>query len=200
MSKRKGAVKVSVYQKPKKDNVYCGDSYFYKETDNEFLCVLVDGLGSGEEAQESAEIVINIIKENIHVTVDSLIKHSNRQLFGKRGVVLGILKLDFKAQIYTYSSIGNIGIMTVTNTKKERNIPKSGYLSGYKRPFKVIRKNLEPEMTFFMFSDGVLDKELSQDYFITQNVTKVTEMYAAQSKEKRDDDTTLIAMHYEEVE
>src|SRR5690625_4795430 len=118
-------VQVAVYQKAKSNNYYCGDSYFYTETENEFVCALADGLGSGEFAKESSQAVIDIIRNNINATVEQLVKKSNEQLVGKRGVVLGILKINFEAQSYSFSSIGNIGIMTITNCKKKkRNIPK----------------------------------------------------------------------------
>jgi len=190
-------VDVSVFQKPKKGNFHCGDSYFYTETENEFICALADGLGSGEFAKESSQIVIDIIKSNVHSTVEQLVKTCNTQLLGKRGVVLGILKLDFQTRVSTFSSIGNIGIMYITNDKKKkRNIPNSGYLAGFKRPFKVMNQKLEKDMNFIMFSDGVLDKELSQCFFANEDVDSITKSYELMSEKDRHDDTTLIAIRY----
>ncbi|MFC4025318.1 protein phosphatase 2C domain-containing protein [Oceanobacillus longus] len=190
-------VEVSVYQKPKKGNYQCGDSYFYTETENEFVCVIADGLGSGEFAKESSQIVIDIIKSNIHATVEQLVKVCNSQLLGKRGVVVGILKLDFKNHISSFSSIGNIGIMSITEEKlKKRNIPVGGYLAGHHRAFKVMKQKLESNMNFIMFSDGVQDKELSQCFFTNKSVESITKTYEQLSDKIRMDDTTLIAMRY----
>lgn len=111
-------VEVSVFQKAKKGNYLCGDSYFYIETENEFVCALADGLGSGEFAKESSQIVIDIIRNNIGATVEELVKICNAKLMGKRGVVLGILRMDYRTQISGFSSIGNIGIMSITKDKK----------------------------------------------------------------------------------
>lgn len=191
-------VLVSVFQKPKQGNTYCGDSYFYNETEDQFICAIADGLGSGEFAMESSQAVIDIIKENNHVSVEELVEKSNEILFGKRGVVLGILKIDFKAKAYSFSSIGNIGIMTVSDEKvKKRNIPNSGYLAGYKRPIKVVNYNLQKGTNFIMFSDGVRDKELSQCFFTNKDVSSITNSYEITSDQQRKDDTTLIAMRYE---
>ncbi|OZU89202.1 indirect negative regulator of sigma-B activity [Virgibacillus indicus] len=190
-------VDVSVFQKAKKGNYYCGDSYFYNETQDEFICAIADGLGSGEFAKESSQIVIDIIRSNIYATVEQLVKKCNEKLFGKRGVVLGILKLNFKKQMYSFSSIGNIGVMTVTkNQKKKRNIPNAGYLAGYHRPFKVVEEKLEPATNFIMFSDGVSDKELSQNYLMRKNVQDATKAFEMTSAQIREDDTTLIVMRY----
>ncbi|WP_249872728.1 protein phosphatase 2C domain-containing protein [Oceanobacillus saliphilus] len=190
-------VEVSVFQKPKKGNYECGDSYFYTETDNEFVCAIADGLGSGEFAKESSQIVIDIIKSNIHATVEQLVKVCNSQLQGKRGAVLGILKLDFNAKTSSFSSIGNIGIMSITdNQEKKRNIPNSGYLAGFHRTFKVMKHQLEPNTNFIMFSDGVMDKELSQYFFTNKSMESITKTYEQTSEKVRVDDTTLIAMRY----
>ena len=190
-------VEVSVFQKAKKGNYLCGDSYFYTETENEFVCALADGLGSGEFAKESSQIVINIIRDNIGATVEELVKICNARLMGKRGVVLGILRMDYRTKISAFSSIGNIGIMSITtDRKKKRTIPNAGYLAGYHRPFKVMTQKLEPGMTFVIFSDGVLDKELSQHFFMNKDVRCITKAYEQTSDKIRMDDTTLIAVRY----
>ncbi|CDQ40898.1 MULTISPECIES: SpoIIE family protein phosphatase [Virgibacillus] len=190
-------VQVSVFQQAKEGNYYCGDSYFYKETDKEFVCAVADGLGSGEYAKESSQIVIDIIKQNMHTSIEGIIKECNKQLQGKRGVVIGILKIDFQSNMYSFSSIGNIGILTVNDKqKKKRNIPNAGYLAGYHRPFKIIREKLEEDMMFIMFSDGVTDKDLSQRYIMTEDVNEITQTFEYVSDSSRKDDTTLIAMHF----
>lgn len=192
-------VETAVFQKAKQDQHYCGDSYFYTETDNEYVCALADGLGSGEFARESSEIVIGIIRDNIDATIEQLIKKCNQQLIGKRGAVIGILRIDFKSHQYSFSSIGNIGILTITdNGKKKRNIPNNGYLAGYHRPFKVVTDKLRPMMRFILFSDGVTDKDLSHRFLLNKDVYHVVQTFADYTDGVvRSDDTTLIAIQYQ---
>lgn len=197
MSNSETKVDVSIFQRAKKGQYYCGDSYFYKETDNEFVCALADGLGSGEYAKESSQIVIDIIKNNADATVEQIIKKCNDQLTGKRGVVIGILKIDFERRNYSFSSIGNIGIMTIPkNGRKRRNIPNAGYLAGYHKRFKVVTHELEDEMNFIMFSDGVTDNDLQQAFLLNREVDQITRLFEHRNTEARNDDTTLIAIHY----
>ncbi|WP_246206705.1 protein phosphatase 2C domain-containing protein [Virgibacillus ihumii] len=199
MTDQRKKVDVAVYQKAKKGQYYCGDSYFYTETENEFVCVLADGLGSGEFAMESSRIVTEIIRSNIHTTVEQLIKRCNEQLSGKRGVVIGILKMDFLSKRYSFSSIGNIGVLTIPKSgKKKRNIPNAGYLAGYHRSFKVVTDKLDAEMNFIMFSDGVSDTDLSKGMFLNTDVHQIVIDYENIVGGSRYDDTTLIAIRYDE--
>ncbi len=198
MEKENKRVNLSVFQKAKKGNYYCGDSYFYKETDNAFLCALADGLGSGEMARESSKAVMEVIEENPELTVEPLVKKCNEVLVGKRGVVLGILRIDFNALTYSYSSIGNIGVITVDpDGVRNRNIPLAGYLSGYPRSLRITHGKVQKGMVFLMFSDGVNDRRLSSKFTRSKGVEQITEHYKDLYGQSRDDDTTLIAIEYE---
>ncbi|WP_186576333.1 protein phosphatase 2C domain-containing protein [Aquibacillus kalidii] len=188
-------MEVSVYQKAKKGNYYCGDSYFYQETENEFICALADGLGSGEYARESSQAVMSIIENNIHSSVEQIVKECNKSLLGKRGVVLGVLKVDFQTMEYAFSSIGNIGIMSIaSNNEKKRNIPNSGYIGGVPRPVKVLNGRITDDLIFVMFSDGVSSRDLSAKYFLGKDVHAITESFSSLVGINENDDTTLIAM------
>lgn len=191
-------MQIAIHQIAKKGNYHCGDSYFYTRTDNEFICAIADGLGSGEYASESAQAVTGVVRDNINASVEQLVKRCNEKLQGKRGVVLGILKLHFEPETYSYSSIGNIGMMTVSKQgKKKRNIPNPGYLAGYKRSFRIMEEKLEKDMKFYMFSDGVKDAQLSDPLFRHKNVHEVIKRYTQLYEDKRDDDTTLIGIYYQ---
>ncbi|SER38369.1 negative regulator of sigma-B (phosphoserine phosphatase) [Gracilibacillus ureilyticus] len=190
-------VEVSVFQKAKRGNYYCGDSYFYEEQGGTFICALADGLGSGEYAKESSQIVVDTIKENSDIPIKTLLHKCNQKLIGKRGVVLGILQIDLMKMKYYYSSIGNIGLMTITpNSIRKRNIPQPGYLSGYDRPFKVLTGTVEQDMIFMMFSDGITAKEVSNPHFLHREVQHITDTFSYLYQQKLDDDATLIAMKY----
>ncbi|WP_040983634.1 SpoIIE family protein phosphatase [Oceanobacillus jeddahense] len=190
-------VDVSVYQKSKKGNHFCGDSYFFIEEDQMFLGVLADGLGSGEIAKESSQAVIDIVQQHKYKTVKQIIDLCNKQLIGMRGAVMGILKIDFVDQTFTFSSIGNIGIIILEKgCKKKRNIPSSGYLGSRYRGVKVMTEKLSEGTNFIVFSDGVKDKELSEYYFKDYKVERITDAYAQYSDSARQDDTTLMAIRY----
>ncbi|SEN81942.1 negative regulator of sigma-B (phosphoserine phosphatase) [Amphibacillus marinus] len=190
-------VSVAVYQRAKQGNYYCGDSYYYYENDDFFICALADGLGSGELARESSQAVMDTIRTNPYRDTKSMVKASNEALVGKRGVVLGVLRLDYRNKQYTYASIGNIGLMTIrADTVKKRTIPISGYLGVYARPLKEVQEPLEQGTKFALFSDGVISRDLTYKLFQKENVADITEAFAAKMSNEREDDTTLIVIKY----
>lgn len=192
-------VRTAVFQKPKKGNYTCGDSYFFEETEDGFLCAIADGLGSGDMAKESSQIAIDEIKKLKDSPPEEILRNINSALTGKRGVVIGILKLNFNQGTFSFLSVGNIGLIAINaDHQKYRYISNAGYLAGYQRSFKFEEKKLELDMNFILFSDGVTERELSKEYMKGSNVDDLVTLYSHLSDEVRKDDTTLIAMHYEE--
>src|SRR5699024_6313568 len=103
----------------------------------------------------------------------------------------------FTAETYTFSSIGNIGVLTISpDQKRKRNIPNAGYLAGYEREFKVVEEILEDDMNFVLFSDGVTDADLSQPFMLYKDVHEIKKQYAQSCNKAKDDNTTLIVMRY----
>ncbi|GAB4074253.1 phosphoserine phosphatase RsbX [Barrientosiimonas marina] len=192
-------VETAVFQRNKKNQNCCGDSYFYTVTDDEYVCALADGLGSGEYARESSETVITIIQEHLQATVEQLLQKCNKQLAGKRGAVVGILRIDFRTQQYSFSSIGNIGVLAIPEDgKKKRNIPDHGYLGSHRQSFKVLHEPMTARMNFILFSDGVTDRDLSRRFLLNPDVHQVVQTFAHYTDERTClDDTTLIAIRYD---
>lgn len=148
-------VKVVKYQTAKGGQAVCGDSYFYHTTDQYFICVLADGLGSGVHANEASMAVSQVIENNHHLDVETLMKLSNDSLSSKRGAAVGIVKIDFDAKELTYSCVGNIRFFFYGDSEKLiYPMPVSGYLSGKRQVFKAQRFKYQNEIKFLMFSDG----------------------------------------------
>src|SRR5690625_796516 len=115
-------VNVAVYERAKGTNITSGDSYFYQEADDTFICAIADGLGSGQFAKESSEIVIDTIKNNPDLSDRELAHLCSEQLVGRRGVVLGVLRLDYQDKTFAYSSIGKRGQVNLPQEQDKRGM------------------------------------------------------------------------------
>lgn len=149
-------VKVYAYQLAKEGKSYCGDSYYYTATDEYFLCVLADGLGSGQYAFEASFAVAEAVKNNADKDVDSLMKHCNEVLVQKRGAAVAVLKVNLKEKEFAYSCVGNIRFYLYTPSGKlTYPIPVTGYLSGRPQTFRTQCFPYEPGSKFLLHSDGL---------------------------------------------
>ncbi|MGM8216626.1 SpoIIE family protein phosphatase [Bacillaceae bacterium W0354] len=195
MIERKEKVEVATFQKAKHNNNCSGDSFYYIEQEHFFLCALADGLGSGVDAKKSSDAVIEVVKRNIHDSLDVILEKCNEALIGnsKRGAVVGLLRIDYKHHSYSYASIGNVGIIASSNDRYKRNLPVTGYLPSIRRNFYVHEDTLLPQTTFLMFSDGINERGLKKKFNEWQSI-KDTINYLQQMTSN--DDATMIAMKY----
>lgn len=87
--------------------IECGDQCFIKESDDNILLAVMDGLGHGEEAAYAAKIATQILDFNSNEPLETLVKLCNQALIKTRGVAMTILRTDSN-YILTYIAIGNV--------------------------------------------------------------------------------------------
>jgi len=148
-------VHVFAYQTIKKGKMLCGDSYFFTSTDQYFICVLADGLGSGEFANEASVAVINVIEEFHDAPVEELMELCNKVLVKKRGAAVCVFKVNYESKNIIYSSVGNIRFFLYSPTGKlTYPLPVTGYLSGRPQTYHTQCFTYEANSKFLVFSDG----------------------------------------------
>lgn len=150
-------IEVVVSQSSKNGMVYCGDDYFFLHTKEYFVCVLADGLGSGKNAYDSSHAVIEEVKRNHELDVESLMAVCNQVLVDKRGAAVSILKIFYDKNEFVYSSVGNIRffLYNPSDDKLVYPLPVTGYLSGRKQKYRTQRYKYEPNAKFILHSDGL---------------------------------------------
>lgn len=185
-------VHVLSYQTSKKGKDLCGDSFFYTSTEDYFLCVLADGLGSGEYANEASKAVIDVIRENHSLSVEELMELSNQILIKKRGAAVCIFKVDYSSQTFVYSCVGNIRFFLYSPSGKlTYPLPVTGYLSGRPQQYHTQSFIYEENAKFLVFSDGFNIqgiKNLLKGYLPINSIAdKIIDNY-----HNLDDDSTFI--------
>lgn len=88
-------VQTLVYQLNKEGKSICGDSFFMKANEEELVCAVADGLGSGSLANESSSAIKDIVETYADEDVESIIERCNQAMKNKRGATASILKNQF---------------------------------------------------------------------------------------------------------
>ncbi|WP_019244116.1 MULTISPECIES: PP2C family serine/threonine-protein phosphatase [Bacillus] len=186
-------LELSIKQVAKNDAPFCGDSYFYIIEEDYFICVLADGLGSGEFAYESSQSVIDVVKEYHQLELETLLDKCNRVLINKRGAAVAILKVYFNKQQFQYISVGNIRffLLQPSSDKLIFPPPTSGFLSGRAMKFQCKTFQYEPFSQFILYSDGLELKEI-KTYLNRRNSIKQITNVIWNANVGQSDDTTLL--------
>lgn len=146
------------FQTAKESNLLCGDSFYLTLTEDYFLCVLADGLGSGKYAYEASQAAVSVVRSNPEENVDTLMDFCNKVLLKKRGAAVAILKVDFKQKEFEYSCVGNIRFyLYPPDGKLVYPMPVTGYLSGKPQKYRTHKYTYEPNSKFLIHSDGFVN-------------------------------------------
>ncbi|KGA96208.1 indirect negative regulator of sigma-B activity [Alkalihalobacillus alcalophilus ATCC 27647 = CGMCC 1.3604] len=149
-------LEVAAFQQAKENMAYCGDGHLVITEEDYAVCAVVDGLGSGKGAYESADVVIKEVERNHHLSPNDIVNACNKRLLGKRGAVITLMKIDFKHNVVYYSNYGNVSfVLYYPNGKIIQPIPKRGYLSGRQERIELERYPYEEGSTFIVYTDGV---------------------------------------------
>ena len=185
-------LEVYASQSSKEGKPYCGDSYFFYATDEYFICVLADGLGSGQYAYESSSAVTEVVKHNHNESVDYLMKVCNQVLLQKRGAAVAILKVYFKAMEFEYSCVGNIRFYLYSDLGKlTYPLPVTGYLSGRPQKYRTQRFPYSENCKFLLHSDGINIMNV-KSLLRKGSIKQIADELKKQSIDSNDDATYII--------
>jgi phosphoserine phosphatase RsbX len=181
------------YQLPKEGKACCGDSFYIKSTEDYFICVLADGLGSGERANESSSAISSLVEQMHGENVDLLMDLCNREMKDKRGATASILKIDFENRQFTYSSVGNIRfILCSPSGTFIYPLPILGYLSGKPQKYRTHTYSYEKGSKFIIHSDGLVIPGIKAVLNMGQSVEDLSRYLEGYTKSRNDDLTYIV--------
>lgn len=134
-----------------------GDSYVIREFDGNSLIAVIDGLGHGQTAYVVAQEAADYVQKNYRKSLVSILEGCHKALRGTRGVVMGLVKVDFEGSRLFFSGVGNIGIRVV-GKKPVKPISVPGIIGHnvkklFEEGFPYTRGD-----TIFIYSDGISDR------------------------------------------
>ncbi|MBP3953303.1 SpoIIE family protein phosphatase [Bacillus suaedae] len=188
-----GKTEIVAIERAKPGNRCCGDANEVIHTDEYTLCVVADGLGSGEGAKQSANIVIDTIQSMHAKPVEEMASACNDALVNKRGAVITIVKIHYVKKEITYCNFGNIGfLMCSPNGQIFQPMPARGYLSGRKQRLTSNRVPYESGTVFFIYSDGIESPLNKKELLTIRFPEQASEILEEKIEHARDDVTALL--------
>jgi hypothetical protein len=146
-----------------------GDNCIMVSAGNRDLFCVVDALGHGNEACQSAEESVKYIENNSHFSLDNLIYGIHNGLRGKRGASLSLVSLDYHAREFVSSGVGDV-IAKIYYPLEERPfypLAQDGVVGENVRKISITKSPLTRDTIVVMYSDGLsrmLDVPLFRRY------------------------------------
>lgn len=139
-----------------------GDTFLILRNKDDLLCV-IDALGHGEDAHESAIAAKNFIENNHKFSIDRIILGVHNLLkssFELRGVMISIIRIDYKSNKIFFCGIGDV--LTKIFLPKEEGklyaLPKDGIVGDQLQAYTVQEFDIIKGAIIAMFTDGISSK------------------------------------------
>lgn len=171
-----------------------GDAYFVKGYEGDKLIAAVyDGAGKGEKADESTQIVSQLLKKHYQLPLDEIISLCHQELLSRqmsRGVEIALVRIT--PDTVESVKLGNVSIhahsqprasVSPQNGSMGLLIPSDIHIHRFKRP---------QQFCFVLHSDGVVDVDYSATFLNDYSAQKVAETLFDRHAITDDDSTVVI--------
>jgi len=178
------------------DSELCGDLGLGQEENGIYTFVLLDVLGHGKEAHQLALTANDFINRNINEDAVSLIKELHQQLYGSRGLVMAVVKVDAQNEIMWYSGIGNITARTYGMTGKSL-VFKDGIIGNGEIWPVLTRNRFQYGDVLILQSDGVKEHFCIEDIslFLIQSPEIIADTIMKRYGTKFDDASCIVVKY-----
>jgi hypothetical protein len=187
-------MKVGAVSRPVKNRELCGDAYLFLERNNETLIAVIDGLGHGAEANKASQKALEYVKDHAGEDLEEIIRGCHGHIKQTRGVSLGLVRVDRKANRFSCCSVGNIETR-ILSKRSMQPISTAGVV-GYK--LSKIRKfeyPYESPGVVLLYSDGVSTGFDPSEYpYLRLDPQRAAEQIIEEWGKETDDATILIAV------
>lgn len=148
---------ISKLSRPLEGSSACGDIVVEEHEGDWHLFAVVDALGHGLEAEQSARRAADAITSVRGKPLQQVFEAVHRALRGQRGVVMSAILVD--GGTASFAGVGNVEVFTPEGVS--RPVTLAGTLGGGAYRFRSFALSLEPGQRWVLASDGVKMREAS---------------------------------------
>ncbi len=198
---RLGPIEWAAAARPISSEEACGDHPVAVDlSGTAALFGVLDGLGHGAEAARAARCGEEVLRRNPGKPLGVLIQLCHRALADTRGAAMTLARIDFEAELLTWTGIGNVSADLVAKSPVGAEVRSSARLSGgivgYRMPETVHTQTVRMRTgdLLVMASDGVAPSFMDSIDFAASARVIAEELLRSHRKDT-DDALVLAARH-----
>lgn len=176
-----------------------GDAFVLRESQNQLLVGVIDGLGHGEPAQQAAMAAQQYIQSHAGLELDKIFRGVSRACRATRGVVMALALFKSPSQL-SFASIGNIEVRAWTRGERLYFLPQRGIL-GLNEPDVVVHNfRWQPGWLLVMHTDGLRSQWQWTDFpGLERESAQSAATRLMRSLASEDDDATVVTLRMPEL-
>jgi negative regulator of sigma-B (phosphoserine phosphatase) len=196
-----GPIEWAATSRPRPGEKACGDRPLAIDVSpGAALFGVLDGLGHGAEAARAAQRGVDVLRQDPDKPLGVLIQLCHRALADTRGVAMTLVRIEFEADLLSWTGIGNVAADLAAKSPRGVAIRSSARLAGgivgYRIPETVHTQtvSMRPGDLLVMTSDGIAGDFLtSTDFAATARV--IADRILHDHAKGNDDALVLAARH-----
>ena len=141
------------FSRPFKGLSICGDSFVIERSNGTMLTAVIDGLGHGYDSWVAADRAAEVIRANVELPVEGILRKCHQELRATRGAAVGLLKVD-ESGAGEFVGVGNIEVQSL-NGQAPSVFCVAGIVGHNIRTSKVMPIQMKTGDIYCLLSDGV---------------------------------------------
>ncbi len=148
-------LRVGAWSRPRVGEIFNGDAYFVRHTDERTLLAVVDGLGHGSGALAAARVAVAALEDWLDAPLDELMFTAHDALRATRGAVMSVALIDRASEKLHFAGVGNIHTRIFNAPKPAHPLSINGTLGTRLAKVPVWVYDWTQGATLLMASDGL---------------------------------------------
>ncbi len=177
-----------------------GDDYVLETTPAGLFVGVIDGLGHGVKAHDTAKIAATALKQGPHDDLLTLMRRSHTALTSTRGAVISAATITISAGRLDWVGVGNVTAMLIptsdTPQRDRRHLMLRGGIVGYRLPpLRLFTESINPGDLLLFVTDGI--KSSFTNDIPTEKTPQEIADFVLANHLRGTDDALVLAVRYQ---
>jgi anti-sigma regulatory factor (Ser/Thr protein kinase) len=145
----------SVLSRPCLGEKVSGDAFFLKKLPFFMMFGVIDALGHGASAHQTALTVVQTLEKHHNDPLMTLIELCHKSLKGTRGAAMSLVRINFRNNAFDHVGVGNVETRVYGSSNEIRPLCANGTLGMNIENARVEQYPYDRGACIVMFSDGI---------------------------------------------